>query len=209
MKAKKYIVAAIILNTVLLAFAASIYQHRAGETRRVADPKTDSTASSGKFGAIVDTVVPAAKEDGTADLMDLETGLTLLHPPLEFFNFRAGTIMGWIRSNGLDISCFLWPGGAACITYDMAVIPVDAKCWEQTREEELVANPALYPVRNSPRKLLVLGQNRPDTYIFRTAEGTFGILHIVGFGEQERGVKIRYKMINSGSCYLSAAAPGK
>jgi hypothetical protein len=42
----------------------------------------------------------------------------------------------------------------------------------------------------------VLGNNRPDTYIFRTGDGTLGMLRIVGLSQHSQGVKIRYKLLN-------------
>jgi hypothetical protein len=193
MNAKEYFVAAIVLNTVLLAFAGSFWQ-----TKRAAQdhPRTALTGLPGKFGPMIETLLPAAKTERQAEMVDLETGRALLQPPLAYFNSRPDAIMAWIRSNRLDISCSLWPGGAACVTYDMTVVPVEWKCWEQTTEQELLDNPALAPVRHSPRRLLVLGPHQPDTYIFRTGEGTLGMFRIVGLSQHGRGVKIRYKLIN-------------
>ena len=36
----------------------------------------------------------------------------------------------------------------------------------------------------------------PRAYMFRTSDRRYGILQIVGFTENPRGVKIRYKMVN-------------
>jgi len=191
MNPKKSFVAAIVLSTVLLAFAASFWQaDRASQdhTRKAL------TGPPGKFGPVVEVLLPVAK--ASVDILDLETGHTLLQPPFDDFNSRADAIVAWISSNHLDISCFLWSGGATCVTYDMIVVPVEGKCWEQTSEEELLDNSALAPVRHSPRRLLVLGHNRPDTYLFRTAEGTLGMFQIVGLSQGGQGVKIRYKLIN-------------
>jgi hypothetical protein len=117
--------------------------------------------------------------------------------------------MGWIRTNGLDISSSLWPGGAACVTYDMTIVPVTAKCWETTTEQELLDNPALAPVPHSPRRLLVVGNDGPDTYIFRTGEGTLGMLQLVGVSEHKRGVKIRYKLINPAKPVVARSSPSR
>ena len=186
MNAKKYFVAAIVLSTVLLAFAASFWQ-----TKR----QTALTGPSGKYGPMIETLLPAAKAKGATDILDLETGRALLQPPFKHFNSRADAIMGWVRSNGLDISCSVWPGGGACVTYGMTLVAVEGKCWEETTEEELLGNPALAPGQHSPRKLLVLGRD-PDTYVFRTGEGTLGMLRIVGLSQHGRGVNICYKLIN-------------
>jgi hypothetical protein len=198
MNRKKYFVVVIALNTVLLAFAASfshllICQAQCGSND---SKRTPLAGPSGKFGPVIETVLPPARTETSVDILDLETGCALRLPPLEYFNFRAGAIMAWIRFNGLDISCSLWPARAACVTYDMTILPVEAKCWEETTESELLDNPALAPVRHSPRRLLVLGHDRPDTFMFRTGEGTLGILRIVGSSQHGPGVKIRYKLIN-------------
>lgn len=201
MNAKKYLVTAMVLNLALLAFAVSVSHHHSSESQRGANNpnRTALTGPGGKFGPVIETVLPTAKTKGStgiADILDLETGRTLPEPPFEYFNSRVEAIMGWIRSNGLDISCCVWSSGATCITYDMIIVPVEAKCWEETTEEALLSNPALAPVPRSPRRLLVLGHDQPDTYIFRTGEGTLGMLRIAGVSQHEPGVKIRYKLIN-------------
>ena len=211
MNRKKYFVAAIVLNTALLAFAPSVFHHLkcraesgAGVGATATDPrKTALTGPSGKFGPVIETVLPPATET-SVDILDLETGRSLEEPPNDHLSWRAEAIMAWIRSHGLDISCMSWQNGAACVTYDMPILPVEAKCWDQITEEELLANPALGLGRHAPRRQLVLGHDRPDTYIFRTAEGTFGILRIVGLSQNEPGVKIRYKLINSAKPVLTA-----
>ena len=135
--------------------------------------------------------------DAVADAFRMHAqSRAVLPPPDEDFNFRPDAIMAWIRSSGLDISCYVWSSGAACVTYDMTLVAVDGKCWEETTAEELLGNRALDPGRHAPRRLLVLGHNRPDTYLFRTGEGTLGMLRIVGLSQHGRGVKIRYKLIN-------------
>ena len=195
MNAKKYLVSAILLSTVLLAFAASFCQ-----TKRVVSQPSEPlqpalTGPSGKFGPVIEAFLPAARANGAADILNLETGRMLTQSPFDF-NTRADTIMSWIRSNGLDISCSAWPASAACVTHDMATIAVEDKSWEETTEEELLNNPALAIGRHHPRRLLVLGTDRSNTYLFRTGSGTLGMLHITGLSQGEQGVNIRYKLIN-------------
>lgn len=200
MNRKKLIVAAIALNTVMLAFAACVYNLRASQTPggEGNDPRPKAmTGASGKFGPVIETVLPGATNDGRAQIFDLERGRVTLEPLFEDFGFRADAIMASIRSRGLDISCSVWSNsGAACITYDMTIVPVARKCWNETTEEELLHNSALALKSHPPRRLLVLGSNRPDTYVFRTGEGTLGVLRLDGLSKDGRGVKIRYKLIN-------------
>jgi hypothetical protein len=195
MNGKKFFVAALVLNSVLVAFAVCLHRlpWQCGANDAMA---TVLSGPGAKFGPIAEMDLAAVKSDGLGQISDLETGRALLQPPAEHFNSNARAIMAWIRSNGLDISCIVWPSGATCVTYDMSVIPVEGKCWEKTTEQELLGNPAMAPVSHAPRRLLVVGDNRPNTYIFRTGEGTVGMLRIVGLTENGRGVKIRYKLIN-------------
>src|SRR4026207_2333730 len=97
MIAKKYLVAAIILSTVAPAFAASDCQHPACETRRNAkDFNQTALAGPGKFGPVIETILPDAGTDRSVEMVDLETGRALVQPPIEYFNSRAEAIMGWI-----------------------------------------------------------------------------------------------------------------
>jgi hypothetical protein len=208
MNRKKYFVT-IILNTVLLAFAALLCRQvlcEAQESDKINGPKATALAGPvGKFGPTMEVDLPAGKP-GSPELLDLETGRLLPQERSEYFNYRVDAISAWIRSNSVDISCIVWSTDAACVTYDMIIVAAEGKCWEDTTEEELLANPALAPKGHSPRKLLILGNNRPDTYLFRTAEGNLGVLRIDGLSENGRGVKIRYKLISAAKS-LSVALP--
>lgn len=198
MKFKKYFVTAIIVNTLVLVFIACFCRHflceaEAGEANDLR--MAAIIGPGGKFGPVKEITLPAAETNKPAEIRDLETARTMPEPALEEFKFDAHAIMAWIRSNHLDISCFVWRSGAACVTYDMTVAAVESKCWDTTKEEDLLANPALAPRTHSPRRLLVLGENHPDTYIFRTGEGTLGMLRILGLNQDRSGVKISYKLI--------------
>ena len=156
--------------------------------------------SPGTFGPIMETVLSEPELKGSTEasveMFDLESGRRLVQPSIDYFDSRVDLIKGWIRSNSLDISCLVWKNGATCVTYDMTIVPVESKCWEQTTEQELLDNPDVAPVTHSPRKLLILGDNKPNTYIFRTSEGTLGMLRIVGVAKGRQGVTIRYKLLN-------------
>ncbi len=198
MNMKKYFIPAILLNTVLVAFAFSFSHHVAREKQRNAvEPETAAlTGPVGKFGPILEKVVPDASIKSSPCILNLETGRMMQQPPLDYFDSRADAIIAWISSNGLDISCSFCSGSAACITYDMIILPVDRKCWNETTEEDLQKNPALARGNHSPRRLLVVADTKPDTFIFRTGAGTLGMLQLVGISEDGRGVTIRYKLLN-------------
>lgn len=195
MNAKKYLVTAIVLSIVLLTLAASFFQTKRSANKLSEPSQTALTGPAGKFGRVIETVLPAAKTNGATDILNLETGHALTQPPLDL-NSRADLIMAGIRSNGLDLSCSVWPSGAACVTYDMAIVAVETKSWEATTAEELLGNPLLALGQHSPRRLLLLRTNSPNTYLFRTGEGTLGMLQIEGLSQSGQGMNICYKLIN-------------
>ncbi len=193
MKAKKYFVVTLVMSVVLLTLAASFWQaKRAGD--EFSEPgRMALTGPTGKFGPIIESVLPALETNGVTDILNLETGRMLAQPLLDV-NSSADTIMAGIRSNGLNLSCYVWTSGAACITYDMTIVAAEGKPWQQITEEELLGNPALTPRQHTPRRLLLVQTNNPKTYFFRTGEGTLGMFRIAG--QSAQGVKICYKLIN-------------
>jgi hypothetical protein len=204
MNAKKYVGVAIVLSTVLLAVAACLKNNSSWAQGGANHP---ALTPSGKFGPVMEIVMFAEKDDKRTELLDFETARKLPQPAFfESLDTSAEAITAWIRTNGLDISCSIWSSAAACVTYDLTTIAVEGKCWKETTEEDILSDPALAPRMHSPRRQLVLGQNRPDTYIFRTDEGTLGILQIIGLTEDRSGVKIRYKLINPSGNEQTASA---
>src|SRR5262245_26346186 len=124
MNAKTYFLAAIALNTALLTFAC-LCQSSQGQYGLNGLGGTALTGPSGKFGPVIEFVLPAANTKGAAELLDLETSRTLAQPSFDSSDSPANAIMDWIRTNGFDISCSVWPTLAACVTYDMTVVAVE------------------------------------------------------------------------------------
>jgi hypothetical protein len=206
-KPKKWFVIAAILSAVLLATAAYVTQtlrhlSRAGgeadaEAGSRAVLSLDQLAGSGHgFGPVVEVMLPAARGDGKTEILNLKTGRWLTQPSLGYFHDDARALRTWIRTNGLNISGRVWPDGSAtCVTYNMAAVPVETKCWEETAAGDLPVIPVLAPDQHSPRRLLVLRPGRTQTYAFRTDEGTTGILYLLGLSDDGCGVRIQYKLV--------------
>lgn len=190
MNAKKYFTAAMLLSAMFLAVVASLRVN----CRSIESKRMPLSGNGGEFGPAIDFILPAAKNENAAEILDLEIGKTMLQPSLDS-DARADEIMAWIRSNGLDISCSVWSNGAACVTYAMTIVGVERKCWDESTTQELSNNPNLWQKGHSPRRLLLLGNNEVNTYMFRTGDGTFGMLRIIGLSGNGQGVKICYKLI--------------
>ena len=146
----------------------------------------------------MEAVLPAAENDGQTEILNLKTGQWRTTPRLEEFNGDVVALMTWIRTNGLNISCQMWPDGlAGCISYNMKVFPLETKRWEDTVVEDIPPIVLSSTNRHTPRMLLVLASGRPKIYSFRTDEGTVGILRLVALSDDRRGVKIRYKLVQA------------
>ena len=78
----------------------------------------------------------------------------------------------------------------------MAVVPAHSNCWEQVTAAEVVSNPALSAIRDPKRSVLWFEHDKTDTYLFRTQEGTLGILRIAGLSDDRRTVLIRYRLVS-------------
>ena len=152
------------------------------------------------FGPVMEATLPTVKSGGHTEILNLETGRWLTEPRLDQFNDDARALVIWIRTNHLNLSGLIWPdGSAACQTYNMTVVPLDTKCWEGNAAEAVCGLPRPAADRHSPRHLLLLASSLPDTYAFRTDAGTLGMLRLVGLSDDRRGVKIRYKLVQSAS----------
>jgi hypothetical protein len=80
-------------------------------------------------------------------------------------------------------------GGLVC---EMAIAPLQSEAWSELSAGKLTEMaPTLGPPTGSDRPL----REPPETMAIRTREGGTGILQIVGFTEDPKGVKIRYKMV--------------
>jgi hypothetical protein len=214
MVGKKWFLTAAVLGAVL-ATAAAYHVSRETPPRQPSCGEAQANAATGihpavkleqvagarlGFGPVIEATLPAAKSGGHTEILNLETGRWLTEPRLDQFNDDARALVIWFRTNGVNISSFVWPdGAAACQTYNMTVVPLDTKCWEESAAEAVCGIPRSAADRHSPRRLLFLASGQPDTYVFQTDQGTLGILRLVGLSDDRHGVKIRYKLVQSGS----------
>lgn len=210
-KPKKWFLIAAIAGAVILAaiayFPQKVLRRQPSSAHSRATPEsgfhpevtlTRVSGSGQGFGPVVEATLPAERSDGATESLDLETGRWLTVPALERLNEDVGAMIAWIRTNGLNISCRVWSdGSAACVTYNMTVVPVETKCWNEPAADDFPGFPVLAPGEHSPRRLLLLGPGRAETYVFRTDEGTLGMLRLVGLSEDEPLMRIRYKLLQA------------
>jgi len=136
-------------------------------------------------------VVERWLKDESEDLLDFETGEVVVRPD---WAKRPDSILAWARESNVDFGAETnpsWLGGAGI---DMAAVPVEDSGWAERLSVDQV-NEFMRYVANSPLAPIGLGRI-PATYVFRTREGTLGIMQMA-YAEEDR-LAVRYKLLAYG-----------
>jgi hypothetical protein len=188
--------------------AALVLQRRAG----------GQSGSQLTFGPVIERVVYETTT-GRDCFLDLETGL-LLQPPLQVMALFAATnwqkhymdepeatdpMRAWVWASGADLVY-----GAPAFTHEGGLILLDGEMigtedyWkmgagqvakllqetEATNQAKIPGAPSL--VGDPP---FVRNDQLPRSEAFRTMDGTIGVLQVISFTDNPRGVRIRYKLV--------------
>ena len=174
---------------------------------------TTPTPEAVSFGPVIERHVLALVENKDC-LLDLDTG-KLFTPPSDhrgWFTISSNHV--WARARGIDASfaTTVDPQGHGLICVETLAIPVVNDAWnaQPTAVFSRLSNPGAWPEADkgaSGERLDLMGHylttavlrggkdGGSATYLFKTHEGGMGILQIVGFTEDPKGVKTRYKVI--------------
>ena len=126
--------------------------------------------------------------------VDLDAG-RLVTPPADLDHSDENAVMTWIRSSRVDAMAETSVSVQGLIGFDMVVQPVASELWDSVTAETILTRDMLATGTGfAPAPMPGKGP-LPVTYMFRTREGGLGILQIVGFAEDPKGVKIRYRMV--------------
>ena len=148
------------------------------------------------------------ERDFTDDtLMDFESGHG--EAPPDFVYSSVNTVVGnvnsnldWIKQKGFEFGFI--SGEAICIGPKLVVLlPGDlTNLTARTLGRGLLASNK----GGSPEAVSVAHEaGEPFTFGFQTHSGRMGILQLTGFTNNPRGVKIRYKLVQSGKAMESSA----
>ncbi len=145
------------------------------------------------FGPVIERVV--GDEPKVPDCtIDLDSGVLYTFPV--DLKFDDESVLAWCRKNGVDAIGEVGGTRGGLGPVDAAVISATTEMWAASSAEirkQIASEPAApfdtsYMMRTAKDEV-------PATWLFRTREGGMGILQIVGFTEDPKGVKIRYKMV--------------
>jgi len=126
--------------------------------------------------------------------LDFEGVRCLEEPDWDYFE-HARAYLDWCRTNSVDVSAIFdsdqsyWLFASA-----MAIAPVAGKLWEQGTPENIILHPALRSIQPLLGRRFPPARDSTQAYLFRTREGTIGILRVLEFNPASRELKIQYKL---------------
>jgi serine/threonine protein kinase len=169
----------------------------------------NATAATPTFGPVIERVIFAPGSAGntsadTADCIDLDSGVLFCLPTEltgDDSTQHSSARQSWMMKRGIDAVGWGSPlNGLEGV--DLYVGLCADELWDKTSAESV--EPSLPNIlQQSPPVMQTWGHSK-TTWLFRTRVGGMGILQITGFTDNPRGVKIRYKLVQS----AQAAAGG-
>jgi serine/threonine protein kinase len=149
------------------------------------------------FGPVVEQFV--------ADAIDLDSGRTMAYP---LALGKNGTDWEWFKrgeAKGIDA---VYEAGDFMFVVGMDVIKTVNSDWNAMSPEQL-RTALLKGIDPANLEMKMEASNLPVTFGFQTYAGNVGLLQITGFTDNPRGVKLRYKLVqtNGTDRVLAASAP--
>ena len=174
---------------IVLAGAGALAVSQAGSS----NAKPQAPEQSGYvFGDVIERVV---NDDGLRkdECIDLDTGKLHTGPARSFTSREEGR--AWFRSTGADAHGETEEGETGLWSVEMALLPLDNEQWDSGNPEELRD---MIAEGRGALDLMSGDGDLPQTYLFRTREGSIGVCQIIKVGrnaEQHGKISIRYKLI--------------
>ena len=160
---------------------AEIEVNTAEARLRIVQATTENDADRESFGPVMERLVPANNE-----------------MPYPWFDLDAGRTIITLRGDDDDSADFVAitePGNRSLATggeTGFGSVPLEAAQWDMMTPSQLTEQ-----LKSATADSLSGEEPLPKTYGFTTRSGGIGLLQITGFTENPRGVKIRYKLVQS------------
>ena len=148
-------------------------------------------SGSGGFSPVVELELPATG----ASFIDLEAGEVVPVPPDMQGNTDREKWMAWSAENGVDLS--VRAAGENCYLgyIDACLLSTSNTRWKSLLATLLARNRTLEEGKPGVGNFQHTKAEMPVTYLFKTREGSLGLVQLVEFGEKQESVKIRFKRI--------------
>jgi hypothetical protein len=153
-----------------------------------------ASASNLSFGPVIELVVNDMVAN-TNNLLDLDSGTISTFPP-SIVDYRMSDAASWYRKNGVDVMGRTQ--NSPLLGRGLIAHRVPAEWWNNLTAEQLET----FLVQSTHEQVTVetvLNYVDGATFLFKTREGSVGLLQDTGFTENPRGVKLRYKLVQNKS----------
>ena len=157
---------------------------------------TVQSAQQPNFGPVIERVIEEAVAP-RYPWFDLDTGKSLASSD----TFPSGSeiadeaVAAWRAKSGAEVAANLSEGFCKLIGFDMIALPVTDDQWDRIAPSDLAV--LLSVSKPSSPAVMSSKDASPATYAFKTREGGKGVLQLTGLSDHPRGVKIRYKLVQS------------
>ncbi len=155
---------------------------------------SETTPLTAGFEAVIESTLK------NYEYIDLDSGKTFTLPSALVNVSDVNAMMNWIRSNSIDAQCVMTNSVSGIGGVDTTVTETYKTAWDQMSAEEIISDiRRLGSADNKPTFTSFLikakADDLPKTCLFKTREGRIGILQIIGFTDNPKGINIRYKMV--------------
>lgn len=163
-------------------------------------PLPGTEAEVGIFGPVIERIVEPCASPGFPAL-DLDTGkiVTSGEAMPETSDMESPAMEAWRQKTGADIVVVPIPNEMWQIRHFLQRIQVRSRYWDEAElSPQQVRN---WLLASSSRSGVMSFSHTPDpaTFLFQTRSGIAGIMQLLEISDQPRGVKIRYKLAQSGT----------
>jgi len=188
-------------------------------------PKQNSDANSNtaaapnlSFGPGVEYVVYESKDPSTlgsygsdsstnADVMvNFDSGELFIGAKEQWAVQKRGAIGTRSAQYNSNIALGIGSELNGVVGLDTAVFPAVKKSWDEITVNSIVEHFYNAQIMSIDRYPAEYNKPFPSIWLFRTREGSMGVLQIAGFTENPRGVKIRYKLVQNSSVVKNDSA---
>jgi tRNA A-37 threonylcarbamoyl transferase component Bud32 len=173
--------------------------------------RLNSTLTASSFGPTFERVVYVDRPESA--FLDLTTGNYVASPKeVDGANWMDNALTAWLAAGAdADVMATLRDGDTALGICNTSSRPVSARTWNKPWlldevETQLLTNPPAETPGVGPVAVL-WRETGPATFAFHTLRHGAGLLQIVGYTENPRGVKIRYKLCKLAQGVVESSAP--
>ncbi|MGA2221013.1 MAG: serine/threonine-protein kinase [Verrucomicrobiia bacterium] len=150
------------------------------------------------FGPVIERVLNDPDDDAHGNFIIFESGKPIDMPVPWNKNAVSESLLSALNALGHSVDALSDASGDSLTVFQSVTVPIDNVEFDTITPAALATNSVLNG--QEPGDKTITTTNPPSTFLFKTYagnRGSRGILQIVGFTDNPRGVKIRYKLAQS------------